>query len=301
MKVMVIINGAAGSVGGKDDQRAGRICDAFRTVNVEAEVRIVKGRQLIDVARDAAQSGVDAVVAGGGDGTISTVARVLAGGSIPLGVLPLGTLNHFAKDAGIPLNFNDAVRVISEGNVRTLDLGEVNSYTFINNSSIGLYPHIVQQREELRQRHGSGKWLAMMLAAISVFRRFPLLRVRIELDYCIIPLTTPFLFVGNNEYQMSLFALGARSKLDGGKLSLYVARCKGRLCLFRLAFLAIMNRLDQAKDFDLRSVTEIWLETRRRKLRVSLDGEVVRLRPPLHYRVLPGALRVILPITKSEP
>src|SRR5207249_4228254 len=117
------------------------------------------------------------------------------------------------------------------------------------------------------------KWLAMFSAAINVLRRFPVIRVRIEIDGCMIPSVTPFVFIGNNEYQINLLALGERSSINSGKLCLYVAKCRGRFCMFRLALLALINRLEQARDFDLRSLTEVWLETRKRVLSVSLDGE----------------------------
>ena len=122
------------------------------------------------------------VVAGGGDGTISAVASVVAGTGVALGVLPLGTLNHFAKDLGIPLDTGAAVRAIAAKHTIEVDVGVVNGRVFINNSSLGLYPHIVRDRENQQRRLGRGKWYALAWATLTAFRRSRLLNVRLSLD-----------------------------------------------------------------------------------------------------------------------
>ena len=115
----------------------------------------------------------DAIVVGGGDGSIRTLASVLAGTDVPLGVLPLGTLNHFAKDLGIPLQVEEAAAIIAAGRTRVVDLAEVNGETFINNSSIGIYPYMVIDRERRRARHKLAKWMAMVPAFFRMLRHFP--------------------------------------------------------------------------------------------------------------------------------
>jgi diacylglycerol kinase family enzyme len=280
---------------------AERVRGAFRAEGVEAEVHLFEGRRTLNRAREVDRTGLDAVVAGGGDGTISAVAGILAGGTVPLGILPIGTLNHFAKDLGIPLALDEAVRVVANGIVRPVDIGEVNGQTFINNCSIGLYPHIVRSRIEQTERLGRGKWWAMFLASLAVFRRFPVLRVTLQFPDRSLTRTTPFVFIGNNEYEMNLLALGSRARVDGGILSLYVANRTGRFGLLRLAVRAILGRLDQAKDFDSMSLSEVLIETKRRRLSVALDGEVIRMKPPLKCRVRPGGLRVIVPPEEAEP
>src|SRR5476649_731552 len=113
---------------------------------------------MITAAKRALARGVDAVVAGGGDGTINAVASVLAGSSVALGVLPLGTLNHFAKDLNIPLDLDQAIATIARGTTAQVDVGDVNGRIFVNNSSLGLYPHIVRARDQQQRRLGRGKW-----------------------------------------------------------------------------------------------------------------------------------------------
>ena len=294
--VEVIINAAAGG-GAEDEGRARSVEAAFAACGVAALVRLARGGgEVTELARRALSNGGRAVVAGGGDGTVSTVAGALVGSGRPLGVLPLGTLNHFAKDLGIPLTLEEAARNVCEGREVSVDVGEVNGQVFVNNSSLGLYPRIVRRRERLQEREGSGKWSAFMRASLSVLRRYPFMHVRLDADGQRVARKTPFVFVGNNEYQMESLQMGGRTCLDAGHLCLYVAHRTGRLGLLRLALSALFGRIRQAEDFDALCAREIWVETRRpKRLPVATDGEVRVLTTPLHYRIRPGALKVIVP------
>jgi YegS/Rv2252/BmrU family lipid kinase len=291
----VIINCASGVGPGAEAERA--VTEAFASCGASARVRLAReGTELTELARLAVSNGARAVVAGGGDGTVSAIASALAGTDRALGVLPLGTLNHFAKDLRIPLEVEGAARNVCEGHAVLVDVGEVNGRVFINNSGLGLYPHIVHHREKLQEREAVGKWTAFARAALAVLRRCPFMNVRLKADGKEIIRRTPFVFVGNNEYEVEGTRIGARERLDAGVLSLYVAHRTGRLGLLRLALRALFGRLRQSKDFDALSAAEIWVETPRpKRLYVATDGEVNVMTTPLHYRVLPKALRVIVP------
>jgi diacylglycerol kinase family enzyme len=294
--VAVVLNASAGPAGGSDGRDTlSRVREAFERSGLPAEIVAVGPEGLLAAAQRAVDSEAKVVVIGGGDGTLSSGASALVGGSKPLGILPLGTLNHFAKDVGIPLDLGAAVEVIRDGHVSVVDVGEVNGRVFLNNSSIGLYPSAVDQREELRRGHRGGKWSAMVHASADVFRRFPLLDARLQIEGRTVAVTTPFIFVGNNRYEMNLFSLGTRANLDGGELSLYLTRNTGRMGLLRLAFLALLGRLEQARDFRSFTLPEVEIRTGRRSLRVSLDGEVVKMSSPIRYRLRPRALRVLTP------
>jgi YegS/Rv2252/BmrU family lipid kinase len=286
------------SAGGPDDPQA-RIVELFRAQGEEPRLlQPESGRDIAAIARDAAQASERIVVAAGGDGTVSAVAGALAGSDKILGVLPVGTLNHFAKDLGIPLDLEAAIRNIKEGNVAAIDVGEVNGRIFINNSSLGIYPQIVSRREAQQRRLARGKWTAFFWATIQALRRFPFLDLRIAFEGQQIVRRTAFLFIGNNEYKIAGFELGSRSCVNGGKLGLYLSHGTGRLGLFRLAFHALFGRVDQAKDFDVFSVSEARVETGKRRLLVACDGEVERMQTPLEYRIRPAALRVLVPRTE---
>jgi diacylglycerol kinase family enzyme len=295
MKASVILNAAAGLRPGQVQGEAARVRELFASVGVDADVRQVPGPQLVAAARAAAASSADVVVMGGGDGTIGAGASSLVGTGKPMGVLPLGTLNHFARDLGIPPAHEDAVRNVAEGAVRDVDLGEANERVFVNNSSIGLYPAAVSLRDAWMERQSTHKWLAMGRAALATLREFPVVRVTLRLEEGGVNLTTPMVFVGNNRYDTKLFSLGKRPALDGGELWVYLARDAGRFRFVRLVLRALVGRLDDSRDFQGIGLKEMVVEDRRRLLRVAFDGEVCHVAPPLRYRIRPRALRVIVP------
>jgi diacylglycerol kinase family enzyme len=239
------------------------------------------------------------VVAAGGDGTVNAVAAALVGTEKTLGVLPLGTLNHFAKDLGIPLELEGAVHAVVHGRVSEVDIGQVNGRVFVNNSGLGIFPQVVAEREAEQERHGTGKWPAFARAALGAFRRYPFLKLRVHVEGEERLLKTAFVFVGNNEYEVTGLNIGGRACLNSGKLGFYVANRTSRFGLLRLAFRAMVGRLDQARDFEAFCIDEARIESGKRTLLVTTDGEVTRMEPPLHYRIRPAALRVLVP-TENE-
>ncbi len=297
----IIINDSAGS--DTTAEARARIAEAFHNLGAEAHFLIASsGEDIVDLARRAAAEDAGAVVAGGGDGTINAVASVLIETDRTLGVLPLGTLNHFAKDLNIPLALDDSVRTILGGTVAQVDVGEVNGRFFLNNSGLGLYPMVVRHREKLQHRLGHGKWPAFLWAALSVLRRYPFLAVRVNADDHESVRRTPFIFIGNNEYEIAGFEIGTRKRLDAGRLCLYMARRTGRLGILRFALRAFAGKLQNEKDFDALRTEEVYIETKRTRVHVAIDGEVAVMPTPLHYRVRPGALRVLVPAAETaEP
>ena len=291
--IEVILNAGSGSTG--KNESASQVVDLFKARGIDVRVNEARtGEELLKLAKQAARSECGVVVAGGGDGTISAVAGELAHTQKSLGVLPLGTLNHFAKDLHIPTNLEAAIDVIVAGRTIDIDAGEVNGRIFINNSSLGIYPDVVRGRER-RQRLGYGKWHSLIRSAWTVFRRYPLLGVRLAADGTEIVTRTPFVFVGNNGYEIESFNIGARKRLDAGHLSVYMTRRMGRLALLRIAIRGLIGGLSQEKDFMSAETAEINIETRRQRIRVAIDGEVQMMETPICYRIHPHALRVIVP------
>ena len=298
-RIAVIINSAAGA--GYTTAWAEELAGKFRAGGLEPRVTLAhSGAEVVNAARHAVGDGLQTIVAGGGDGTINAVASTLIGSDTQLGVLPLGTLNHFAKDLRIPLELDQAVNIIIAGHCTRIDAGEVNGKVFLNNSSIGLYADIVSKREAEQRRWGVGKWPAFCWAMIGALRRYPFLQVRLTVEGEKHECRTPCVFVGNNEYAMDGFDIGERKRMNAGLLSVYIVRSKGRMALLRLALRAVCGRLRQAKDFQAMLTTEITIETRHAHKRVATDGEVAMLAVPLHYRIRPGALHVIVPGTTTE-
>jgi diacylglycerol kinase family enzyme len=247
-----------------------------------------------DVARRALDNGSSAVVAAGGDGTVGAVAGELVGTSVPLGVLPAGTLNHFARDLGIPFDLPDAARVIAEGRITRVDVGEVNGRFFLNNSSIGFYPLMVSRRQSLEER-GVPKPLAMPAAVISALMRFPNLTVRVTAENSDVVARTPLVFVGNNEYQLAGWRAGQRTNLQDGHMHVCVAKTQTRSGLLRIALLALFGRPPAPPELETQHATRVRVRAMRSRVRAALDGELVLMKSPLDYAIRPGALAVFTP------
>jgi diacylglycerol kinase family enzyme len=289
--VTILLNPAtAGAFTLKED-----IVELFRAAGSDALiVELGRGQDPAEAARTASAR-TSIVVAAGGDGTVSRVANGLIGTPAALGVLPLGTLNHFAKDLGIPLDLEKAVATIAARRVGSIDVGQVNDRVFLNNSSIGIYPSIIEARDELRRR-GHRKWAAFALATFRVLRRHRGVLVRIEANGRQSAWRTPFVFVGNNEYEVDGIRLGSRARLDGARLFAYLTpRVRTRELPMLLAR-ALLGRVRESGAFEIVSAAELWIDTpKASRVRVALDGEITTMTTPLHYRTCPAALKVLLP------
>jgi len=297
VKIEAIINASSGS--GHEPGIEDRLGEAFMAAGAEARISLARtGTEVVTLAERAAKSDAEIIVAGGGDGTISSVASAVIDSNKLLGILPFGTMNHFAKDLHVPLELAGAVETIVTGHESRVDVGEVNGHIFINNSSLGLYPSIVHKREK-QQQLGWSKGPAFVWAAVAILRRYPFLNVRVSVDGKELSSRTPFVFIGNNEYEMQTLNIGTRAHLDRNELSLYMTNRTGRWGLVRLGLRALFGRLHQEKDFVAWRTKEISIETKHKRVRVALDGEVTRMAPPLHYRIRAGALRVLTPAEDS--
>jgi diacylglycerol kinase family enzyme len=305
MRARVLVNAAAGAVA-TDDGGGGpagdsavlaRIEEAVRQAGIQAEVVAVDPEGLPAAVADAAAAPeLDAVFVAGGDGSVSCAAAVMAGRDRPLGVLPLGTLNHFARDLGLPTDAEAAAAVLSAGRWRNVDVGEVNGRIFVNNCSIGLYPEAVRRRESRRER-GEPKWPAMLRGAREALERLPLLRLTLRTEDRTMRVATPLLMVGNNRYETDLLRLGQREALDEGVLWVYLARSTGPGGVVKLGLRALAGRLEQARDFESLCTPVLQVEDRRRRrhLTVAVDGELHEFKPPLVLRSRPRSLRVLVP------
>ena len=288
-----ILNASAGS--GSPHASPQALVDLFAAQGRQATVEVASsGANLAELARRAAGSAAEIIVAGGGDGTVNCVASALVGTSLCLGVLPMGTLNHFAKDLKIPLQLAEAVAVIAHGQPQRVDAGEVNGRIFLNNSSLGLYPRMVRERERL-QDGGSRKWPAMVRAARAVLQQYSQLNVDLDAgNKGRLSQRTPFVFIGNNRYQIEGWNIGSRERVDAGRLWLYLAPNVGPLGLFKLGVATVMGRTAPGDDAEIFETSQCTIQTRRKVIDVATDGEVNLMPTPLRYRIRPGALRVMV-------
>lgn len=291
--VTILINEKAGPVQGTEARE--KLESLLHQALPDAEVTYSKpGTDVTAEARRALQRGARMVVAGGGDGTLNAIAIAVAGTEIPMGILPLGTLNHFAKDLGIPLDIEGAVGTLATGKVTRVDVGDINGSLFLNNSGLGLYPVIVHLRE-LKQSLGFAKWPAAIWATAKALSRYERLSIRVLVEGQELRRRTPVVFVGNNEYSLEGVQMPVRSTLDDGRLCVYIPHAQGRFRLIWFSIRALFGGAQPDSEFDAFLTAECWIETRHRRVRISLDGEVTVLQSPLHFAIRPLALRVMVP------
>jgi diacylglycerol kinase family enzyme len=292
-KAAIFVNASSGW--DKKDDAPERLRGWFADSGIDAEVNYVeKGVNLAQEARSAVAEGYDIVVAGGGDGTLSATASGLVGTDVAFGVLPVGTLNHFARDLDLPLDLEAAAKVVCAGNTTDIDVAEVNGLTFLNNSIIGLYPVFRFLRARQERKGWPGK-LAFLQAAWGVLRRYPFFTLRGHVNGKELVRRTPYVLIANNEHAMEGWNLGVRRCLCEGKLWVYIMRPQSRLGLLAMLLKLVFGRFAARNHFDIFSAEELYVETRSKRLGVALDGEIHVLDTPLRYRILPRSLRVIVP------
>lgn len=293
-RVTVLLNRGGGAV--RADPKIGdKVAEALRAAGIDADVETIEGGKCETRARAVGERGDELLVVGGGDGTISAAASALVGTKTKLGILPLGTLNHFARDIGIPNDIGEAAKLIASKKARQVDVAEMNDRVFINNSAIGLYPLMVLDRDLQRKRLGRSKRLAMIVASVRTLARFGHQRLTLTVNDEKARVDTPLLFVGNNDYRLDIGAPGQRESVEDGCLSVYVMRKKTRRGFIAASVRALFNRERDDDMVRLERVERLRVASRKKVLAVSLDGEVVGAETPLTYKIRKKALRVIAP------
>jgi diacylglycerol kinase family enzyme len=294
MTVPVLLNQGGGALAAKPDL-ADEVTEALKKAGIDAEIELLSGGDCAVRCRAVAERGDPLVIVGGGDGTIGAAASALAGTKTKLGILPLGTLNHFARDLGIPTDIGEAVALIASKRARRVDVAEMNGRVFINNSAIGLYPLMVIDRDRQRKNLGRSKRLAMLIASVRTLARFGHRRLILTVNDEKAYVDTPLLFVGNNDYRIDFGAPGQRESIEDGQLCVLVMRQRSRAGFIAASIRALLNHSREDDMVRLDGVERLRVASKRRRLAVSVDGEVVRAEPPLDYKIRKKALRVIAP------
>jgi len=296
----VIVNRNGGAAAKMGDMVAGVLEKAFAQAGATVRVAALDGKQIPEAIKAVARSG--RVIVAGGDGTAAGAAQILAGSDTELGLLPLGTLNHLARDIGIPVDLGEAAEVAANGQPVAIDVGEVNGQVFVNNASIGLYPLMVRKREGLRRAKGWPKWLSTLPAAFAALERLPHHRLRLDWGKGERAIVTPLLFVGNNVYSLDRGEVGKRNTLTDGKLSLYAVARRRRAALIWFAMRALVGRAERSLDFETLGECEtLTVSSSSGSIEIALDGELRRMDSPLEFRIRAGALTVIAPGEAPQP
>jgi diacylglycerol kinase family enzyme len=250
--------------------------DELVTATKEIGVSVYVLREGEDLAELARAADADVLGMAGGDGSLGAVAQVAIERDLPFVCLPWGTRNHFAADAGLPVD--DALGAIAAfgGAERRVDVGRIGERIFLNNVSLGIYARLVHRRERRRRRNDDFARLRALATSLWHDRRWTR-RFRVDGQ----PIHASVVLVANNKYLAELTSLGERERLDGGVLALYAARGFRRL------------------QWTERTAERFRIETGR-AMHAAVDGEPTVLASPLELRVDPGALRLLVPPESSE-
>lgn len=295
--VAVVANADAGSV-----KRVGvrelrfRLQAAFAAQGLHADIALVSGRDLIRTIDGFLDTGTETVVAVGGDGTVSTVATRLARSGASLGVVPLGTLNHFAKDLGLPLDIEEAVAAIAAGAVRSVDLGMVNDRWFVNTSTIGAVARAVAQGDQPLRGPLPDRLRGVVRCCREIDRR---LRLRLVLSDQRLDLRVPFVLVSNGAYSWAPATFGRRTHLGDGRLMCYFPTRRSVPGLLALAVPALVDRLHASRSLVALPLRSFRIVSPRRRVAMMIDGEPCLMATPLRYRIRRGALRVHVPVAEA--
>ncbi len=262
MRGLLLINPRAGT----ENPTTAELRDEALARGIDAHV-LEEGEDVAELARRAE---VDVLGAAGGDGTVASIAAVAMERDLPFVVVPYGTRNHFARDLGLDRDDPLAALVGFEGEERRVDVGRAGERRFLNNVSLGLYAALVHRREHHRRRRLA---LAGLRALWLCLRRRPGIWASIDGE----PVKARVMLVANNAYELSMFSIGERKRLDEGRLYVYVA--KGWL----------------PSAWEERRGERFTIETRAGKLEAAVDGEPAELETPLELSIEPGALRMLVP------
>lgn len=290
--ICLIVNAGSGRV--RQDPEA--VEGLARALGPRVEVREIRsGKDIEAAARSACDDGFDIVVPVGGDGTIMSVAGVIAGRDVALGVLPMGTFNFFARGLGIPQEPDKAASILRTGKIRTMSIGEVNGRVFLNNASVGVYPRILRAREAVYRRFGRHR-IAAYWSVLKTFMRFQRpMRLSLRAEGTSEDLRTPLLFVARSAYQLEEYRLAGAEAVNAGDFAVFAAPDGSRRDLFVQAWRLVRRNMQPGEDFTLRCVKTLTVSTRKPRVLVACDGEKFLMDTPLEFRMRPDALKVIVP------
>lgn len=257
-------------------------------------VRLGRGIDCGAVIREHVQAGRRLVVAAGGDGTVNAAIQPIVNTDAILGVIPVGTYNHFAKDLGIPLAWREALEVIRNGATKQIDAARANERFFVNNISLGLYPELVAKRESKGRDYP--RWKARLFAAFSTLQAFPHVAVTLESEHHHEVVRTHVLMISNNRYDLSRIGIEApREGLEAGRLSVYWLPHVPRVKLMSFVAHYLAGRVHSTPGFRSFQTARLKIQTRHGQIDAGIDGEVAPLTLPLVVTIVPKSLLVRVP------
>lgn len=300
-RTAVVLNGDSGTLRDGDAQAmADRIKGILQESGHEVVQYLVSGAEIADTLKQARDT-CDRVFAGGGDGTISSAASIFVGGDTPLAILPLGTMNLFARALAIPLTLDEAVRALARGQERLIDVGDVNGEIFVHHVTLGLHPLMIFNRERQQYASRLGKKWGSLKVWWKLVRRAPRMRLRIAVDAEQFFTRSASVIVANNEFVERVGGVPHSETPDRGRLALYVANTRDWTELLAMSAEAGLGKWASNSKLDFHEGQTIVIAGERPRMPVSVDGELLSLTMPIEARIRPQALKVIVPVPGTEP
>ncbi len=293
----------ANTKSGKADKelRLAEVIEGFKSRGIDADLRrLKKGEDFAEIARQEVKAGATMIVAAGGDGTMCGVAQALLDSDTPMGVLPMGTFNYFARSLGIPEDVEGALDVIAQGHRRHTNVATLNDRLFLNNANLGIYPEILRTRENTYARWGRSR-IAAYWSVVQTMMRLPKpLQLEITADGQRETLKTPLIFVVSNAFQLQEMGLEGADNIAKGELAVLIAQNAGRLGLLKHGVALLSGRAQRNRDFRFICGKSIVIQSKKKSLLVARDGEREKLASPFKIEMLAGGLQVIAPAEAAE-
>ena len=302
--LFIVFNAASGSA---DAQRAYARIDELLTAAGQPHemIRVCSGDELTRAAVravHAARESHGCVVAAGGDGTLDAVAQVVWNADQLMGVLPQGTFNYFGRTQGMPTGLDDGVAALLRAREQPVTVGLLGERVFLVNASVGLYPHVLEEREAAKRRFGRRRLVAVLSGLGTILSGRSVLTLELSVEGQTRVIRTRTLFVGNNELQLREIGLRHAVDVQQGRLAAITLQPVSVPRTLWLLIRGALGRLDGAEGVDSFAFDQLVVRLHRRVdgVKVALDGEVLRIPPPLIFRTAPRPLRLLVPTAPGE-
>jgi len=299
---VIVVNTKSGFFEGMNSQnRKTALLQKLAITFPEAKILKPDPEKMGETITRAVDQGVKLIIAGGGDGTLNAAANLLADSETALAILPLGTFNYFARDLKLPLDPAMAVDALADGFALRMDLGQIETGDsekrfFLHNASLGVHSLAVEKRDEYKRNLGINKAVGISWALLETIWKPPRLEGRLESRERAEFLRSPFVFIGNNTYDTNSLAFLDRKSLTDGRLTVLYSPPIPSRSLLKLAILTLVKRSfrEIPELIDLHT-EEVTIRTRKKHLKLILDGELMKIPPPLTFRIFPQSLTIIAP------
>lgn len=281
------------------------ITERLKRANHEVTGRVLGPSEIGNALDESLAGAADAILIGGGDGTVSGAAGRMVGSDKALGVLPLGTMNLFARGLGTPVSLHHAVDALARGTVGPVNVGYVNGRAFLHHVSFGVHPTMLRWRSLFERGNRFSRWTASGIAWVMTLRYFPLMDVRIDRngagDGNETNWRTPLLVVTPTPFSDESVVVPVRGESAKDMLAVYQMTRRTRFGLARAVLAAVTAGWNESSSFERIDVRRVTLSHHRKPtVRASIDGELAQLATPIDCICRPAALKVLRPLTPER-